>query len=181
MAARRGERFVRWSPWLFGVSVFYLALVVAWVYVPSFGAFLNHQMARLGGWGAPFHLVSHDKTFVALPRLLHVLAIAYVLSSLGVVHRLCGQRWAEPLRLMGRQGLLVFAAGTVMSLAFQVLMAGQGEPVWMAWVLPPLGIAASVALAWIAEWQRRPVVPAVTPSEAPAPGGWGSARRHPAE
>lgn len=170
MAARRGERFVRRSPVLMTLAVGYLVLVVAWIYVPGFGAFLNHQMARLGALGVPFHIVSHDKTFLPAPRLLHVLAMFYVLSSLPVVHRLSGQRWAEPLRLMGRQGLLVFASGTALSLVCQVIMAAWATENWLAWVLPPVGIALSIAFAWIADRQKQKTVaaPAATAPAQPA-------------
>ncbi|MCA2012743.1 OpgC domain-containing protein [Cereibacter sphaeroides] len=181
MAARQGKRFVPYSPWLFGAALGYLLLVLAWIYVPGFGEFLNHQMARLGSLGAPFHIVSHDKTFVALPRLLHVLAMAYVLASLPIVTRLSGMTWAEPLRLMGRQGLLVFAGGTVLSLLFQVVMQAWGEPAWMGWVLPPMGIALSVALAWVAEWQKRPFQPRAPQEVGQGAEGWSAGHRHPAE
>ncbi|WP_370224143.1 OpgC family protein [Pararhodobacter marinus] len=185
MALRREQRFVPRSRVLLALAAGYLLLVVAWKYIPALGAFLNHQMARLGGLGVPFHIVSHDKTFLSLPRLLHVLSMVYVLSYFDVVRRLTAMGWAAPLRLMGRQGLLVFSAGTAMSLAFQVVMDGYGDPVWMAWVLPPLGIALSIAVAALAEWQARlpgKAQAAQAAEPAPPPGrDWMRAQQTPAE
>ncbi|MBN8194794.1 OpgC domain-containing protein, partial [Bacillus sp. NTK074B] len=84
---------------LLALAAGYLLLVVAWKYIPALGAFMNHQMARLGGLGVPFHIVSHDKTFLSLPRLLHVLSMVYVLSYFDFVRRLTALNWAAPLRL----------------------------------------------------------------------------------
>jgi len=181
---RHGGRLVPRHPLLIGLAVGFLVLVLVWKYVPPAGAFLNHQMARLGRMGAPFHLVSHDKTFLALPRLLHVLALVYLLSSLDIVRRATAHRWAAPFRLLGRQGLLVFATGTALSLAIQVVMAGYAGSVWLAWVLPPLGIAVSLGIAAFAERQKpspaaadvsTPALPAV-----PRPARWPAPPRLPA-
>ncbi|MFN4100239.1 MAG: OpgC family protein [Pararhodobacter sp.] len=177
---RRGERLVPRHPLLIGLAAGYLLLVLVWKYVPPVGGFLNHQMARAGGLGAPFHLVSHDKTFLALPRLLHVLALVYLLSSLDIVRRGTAQRWAAPFRLLGRQGLLVFATGTALALVFQVAMAGYADAGWLAWVLPPLGILISLGVAAFAEGQKRaPAAVTAPPLPAmPRPLRWQAPTRH---
>ena len=77
---------------------------------------MNHKMSQLGALGAPANIVTHDKSMLALPRLLHAVALVYVLASLPVVSRICAHRAAAPLRLMGRQGLLVFGLGTALAL-----------------------------------------------------------------
>ena len=151
MALRRGERFVPKSPVLFWICAGWLVLVLAWMKIPVLGETLNHGMAWLGSKGAPFHIVAHDKTFLSLPRLLHILALAYVLSSLSIVERFCASALAAPLRLMGRQGLLVFSTGTVLALFCQVVLAAGDKTDWLPWVLPPLGIAAMLAVAWMRE------------------------------
>lgn len=158
LALRRGERLVPRHPALIGLAAGFLLLSLAWVWLPPLAGVLNRQMARLGAMGAPFHLVSHDKTYLALPRLLHVLALVYLVSSLDGVRRAVAHRWAAPLRLLGRHGLLVFAAGTALSLAAQVAMAANPAP-WLGWLLPPLGLVASLALAALAERQARGPAP----------------------
>src|SRR5690606_19023371 len=42
-----------------------------------------------GSGQLPFFIAGYDKTFVALPRLLHVLALAYVLTNLDAVEAPC--------------------------------------------------------------------------------------------
>ncbi len=147
----RKERFVPNSKALFALSVGFLLFVFAWRYVPGVGPFLNHQMARLGAMGVPFNLVSHDKTFLALPRLLHALALVYALSCMVSVFRATASPLGAPLRLLGRHGLLVFASGTLLALVFNVLLKGGSSPLIGPVTLPLLGIVAMVAIAWIRE------------------------------
>lgn len=151
---RHGERLVRRSWWLFGLALAFLAVALAWRHVPALGSYMNHQMWRLSEAGAPFHIVSHEKSYLALPRLLHILALVYVLSCLPVVLRLCGSRAAAPLRLLGQHGLLVFAIGTGLALAFQAVKAGFDDAPLLGWTLPPLGLGILLLTAWIAERRR---------------------------
>ena len=103
----------------------------------------------------PFHFVSHDKTFVAVPRMLHALALFYVLSCLPQVRALSGLPAAAPLRLLGKHGLLVFSVGTLTSLALQVLMAAMLDPEPMAWLVLPVGLAIMLGVAWLAERRKQ--------------------------
>jgi hypothetical protein len=171
---RRGERFVPKTPWLFWLALGWLALVVAWRYVPGVGPVLNHQMALLGKAGLPFNMVSHDKTFLALPRMTHALALAYVLSCLPWVTRLTGSQALSFLRLLGRQGLLVFASGTILALFNHVIMGYYSEAEWLGWVLMPLGALILIVVAWLGDIQKsakrqnaaRPVAFATRPMPA---------------
>ncbi|WP_460275186.1 OpgC family protein [Celeribacter sp. ULVN23_4] len=151
---RRSERFVPKTPWLFWLATGWLALVVAWRYVPGVGPFLNHQMALLGKAGLPFNMVSHDKTFLALPRMTHALALAYVLSCLPWVTRLTGSKALSFLRLLGRQGLLVFATGTILALCNHVIMGYFDEALWLGWALMPLGALVMIGVAWLGDIQK---------------------------
>ncbi|KAA2314223.1 OpgC domain-containing protein [Pseudooceanicola sediminis] len=156
MHLRKGQRFVPRSRLLFGLAAGYLILVVAWMFIPALANALNTQLARLGAAGVPFFIVAHDKTFLSLPRLLHVLALVYVLSSLPVVKSLCASPLAAPLRLMGRHGLVVFSVGTVVSLLFQVFLAAEPDSRVLSVVLPLAGLLLQVLVAWGAEIARRP-------------------------
>ena len=153
--ARKGTRFVPVSRTLFCLALGWLVVVLAWRYAPGVGAFLNHQMAKLGAAGVPFHFVSHDKTFVAAPRMLHALALFYVLSCLPQVRVLSGLPVAAPLRLLGKHGLLVFSVGTLASLTLQVLMAAMLDPQLLAWLVLPIGLAIMLGVAWLAERRKR--------------------------
>ncbi|AJE48042.1 OpgC family protein [Celeribacter indicus] len=169
----RGERLVPKSPWLFGLALGWLAMVLAWRYLPVFGPFMNHQMSLLAKAGLPFNITSHDKTFLAVPRLTHALALAYVLSCMGWVTRLTGTRALSFLRLLGRQGLLVFATGTILSLIGHVVYGAAEEARWVVWLYPLFGIFAMILAAWLGDIQKRgrrvaEAPPASSPRPAPA-------------
>jgi uncharacterized membrane protein len=66
---------------------------------------------------------------------------------------------------MGRQGLLVFSGGTLLSLAFQVLMAGVDHPA-LPWLLPVAGISMMIAIAYLAEASSKKRVHSIVVTEA---------------
>ena len=148
MAMKRGSRFVPYHPVLLALSAAFVVYVLVWMKVPAVGTAGREVLGQLRDWGVPFYLVSFDKSFLALPRLLHGLALFYLLGSLSIFRPIASSGPAAPLRLMGRQGLAVFAAGTVISLFLQAVKT--------AWAPDPLrdglmlfsGLAALLALAW---------------------------------
>lgn len=145
---KRGERFVPRIGWLMWVCGIYLVIVVLWRHVPPIGPMANAGLAQLGRWGVPFYFVSFDKTFVALTRLSHFLALAYLLSCLGWVYRVSESRWAEPFRLLGQNGLAVFATGSVLSILLQAIKAGVGDHFMTDVVLLSAGFAVQFAVAY---------------------------------
>ncbi|TCM85197.1 OpgC family protein [Rhodovulum steppense] len=153
---REGKRLVPKSAILFALAAGYLVFVICWMKIGPLGQWMNNQLWQLGKAGAPFHLISHNKTYLALPRLLHILALVYVLSCIPAVTRLTGSVALAPLRLLGRQGLLTFAAGTLIALFLQVIFQGYPDEVWLRWVLPPLGVLALLAIAALREAASRP-------------------------
>lgn len=57
--------------------------------VPAVGAHMWGLMWQAQQNGAPAYLTSFEKTFLPLPRLVHVLALAHVLSCFPLVRRAC--------------------------------------------------------------------------------------------
>jgi hypothetical protein len=163
---RRDERLVPYSKTLFALTLGFLIFAFAWRHVPELGAIMNHKMAQLGGLGAPGNIVSHNKTMLALPRLLHILALAYVLSCLPFVTRICAHRYAAPLRLMGGHGLLVFGLGTILALVGQILMIVEPRVTWLPWVLPVIGVLICYIAARVADSARsaKPAAKAKVPA-----------------
>jgi hypothetical protein len=149
MAMKVGKRFIPYHPVLFGLAAAILVFTLIWMKVPPIGKAMNGTMGWFGSMGAPFYLIWFDKTFLTLPRLLHALALFYVLGHLPVM-RTIAQSWAAaPFRLMGRQGLAVFAAGTVLSMALQVVKAPMdAHPLWDGLLLGG-GLLFLVGLAWV--------------------------------
>ena len=148
IAMKRGERFVPQSPLLLGLSAAFVAFVLIWVKSPPVGNAGLRTLGWLSGLGLPFYITWFDKTFLALPRLLHALAVFYLLGHLDIIRRFAGTAVAAPLRLLGRQGLAVFATGTVLSMALQtVKTVTQPDP-----LLDGLMLGSGLALLWALAW-----------------------------
>jgi len=164
MEAKEGRKLVPYDQGLFLFAAAYLVFSLVWVQL-RLGSFP-------GSGQLPFFIAGYDKTFVALPRLLHVLALAYVLTNLDAVKRLLATKPFQPLQLMGQHGLYVFAAGSLIAIAFQVLRY-RYEPNWfedgallMSGVLLQYGLALFLAY-------MSPKKPAPAPEKAKMQEGVG--------
>jgi hypothetical protein len=130
VAMRQGRRLVpvrAWAQWLAGAV---LLGGLLWVRVPAVGDTLNHLMWLANQTGVNRFFTITDKTYVTWPRLVHLLALAYLLSSWDWVRRACGSAGAAPLALLGRNALPVFAAGSLLALTCQAIR--QGAPPGLA-------------------------------------------------
>ncbi len=146
---RQGRRLVpvrRWLQWVAG-GVLMVSLV--WVRIPSIAEVLNHGMWLMNQAGIDRFFTITDKTFVTWPRLFHILALAYLLSSWPWVRRAAASPAAAPLALLGRNALPVFALGTLLALTAQAVkdVAPAGLAVDTALVAGGLGI--QLAFAWV--------------------------------
>ena len=95
----------------------------------------------------PWNLLAFDKTFVSGPRLVHILALAYFLSSFPAVRRACASRLAAPFELLGRQALPVFALGSVLCIGLQGIRHVTGHHLGLDILLIGGGLALQFALA----------------------------------
>jgi hypothetical protein len=85
---RKGGRLPACAFWT-GLSAAYLLGALIWVYSPMWGQ---------DGWrGLPLFLAGFDKTFLALPRLLDILALAYLLMRLPMLSKLARTSRDNPL------------------------------------------------------------------------------------
>lgn len=121
LAARDGRRLVPASPALVGAAAAVLLLAFAWRVVPAVGATGHGALGALREAGAPWVLAAFHKTWETGPRLVHALALAYLLGTLPAVARLCAAPAARPLALLGRHALPVFALLTILAFLVQGL------------------------------------------------------------
>jgi hypothetical protein len=148
VAMKVGKRFIPYHPALFGLAAAFLVFVLLWIKVPPLGEAGRSALAMMSDAGAPFYFTWFDKTFLALPRLLHALALFYVLGHLPIMRTIATSAVAAPFRLLGRQGLAVFATGTVISLFLQVVKTPrQPDPLFDGLLLGG-GLLVLLALAW---------------------------------
>lgn len=105
-------------------------------------------------WPLPAFLWDFDKSSLDLPRILHVLALAYCAARLPVERALRAASAARPLILIGRHALPVFCLGTVLSLGAQVLRPSFDGALWFDLIILALGFSLQWLLAWALEWQK---------------------------
>ncbi|MCP8937546.1 OpgC domain-containing protein [Alsobacter sp. SYSU M60028] len=102
----------------------------------------------------PRFMWDFDKAQLTLPRLLHALALFYVVSRLSIEGWLSRSALAAPLLLMGRHSLPVFCVGTVLSIGAQVFRMGAERGAAVDFLLVALGLMLQIGLATGLEWHR---------------------------
>jgi len=118
--------------------LFVLSLVVlaASLFVLTDGFTLQH-----GLWDGIRGALNHDKTSLGLARLVHFLALAYVVHHCGVTRLLRKTPVFAPLCLIGRHSLMVFATGAVLGVVGEVILATEVPPAPAAFLIVVGGIA----------------------------------------
>lgn len=155
-ALKRGERFVPVNRWLVAAAAGYLLLSLVWLKWPALQDRGNAALGWLAAQGVPNLLRDFDKTYVSVPRLLHFLSLAYVLSVLPWLRSFCDSRAMAPIALLGRHALPVFALGTILSFAVRAVREIMGgTPLAVDSLLIGGGIAAMLAFAAILDISRK--------------------------
>jgi Uncharacterized protein conserved in bacteria len=135
---------------------------------------MNQSLNWLRAQGVPGLVAGFDKTFVSLPRLTHFIALAYILSLPMVIPKIAASPAMDPVRLIGRHSLPVFAMGTVIAIFAQVVKDIHPDGIEQDMLLVLGGLFAQWCLAFALEWTREkdgrakpPVVRAAEPEVAP--------------
>lgn len=155
MRARAGKPVQR-HPLLVAIAAGYVTLSLFWVLLSWWNLDFSY--------GLPTVLTGFDKTFLSLTRLLHVLALGYLLAVFPVFSRLTRLRIDHPLVQIGRHSLPVFIFGTILAMVGQVLLFVTGrDPLWGSlFVLAGIGLHFAYAryLVWIGGLSRLSVAKA---------------------
>ena len=152
-------------PALIALAAGYVLLALFWVRVPLWGVDVS--------FGLPKVMTGFNKTFLSTFRLLHVLAMAYLIVSVAPLSRLFRRDPANPLAVMGRHALPVFIAGTLFAMVLQPLrMVVPLAPIQDAGIVIA-GSGMLFALAYWLDFYGRLNRSAAKPA-APANAGTGS-------
>lgn len=137
----------QFNPRLFWLSIAYLVFSCAWVKL-GYSAWKPAQTL------IPQHLWNFDKTYLALPRLLHILALSYVvmISPLGEVLRRIPT--SNPLTVMGRHSLPVFCTGSLLAMAGAIVRFEWGGGVLRDTVIILIVITIPMLLAYTLDSRR---------------------------
>jgi hypothetical protein len=146
MHVKRGGE-IRFNGWMAGAAVFYLAGALFWVKWPLWGI----ETAS----GLPTVLTGFDKTFLSASRLLHILAIAYLIVTVPWLSNMARTGLDHPLAVLGKHSLPVFIAGTLLAMVGPVMKTVSPGGMVYDVVLISTGIALQFALAYYLEWLPR--------------------------
>ncbi|MFB2551491.1 OpgC family protein [Ensifer soli] len=124
---RRGGALPR-HPALIALAAAYVGLSFVWVVFSWWDIDLSY--------GLPAVLTGFDKTFLSTPRLLHVLALAYLIAVVAPLNRAAALRIDHPLVAIGRHSLPVFIFGTILAMIGQVVVfvTDRNAPIGTAFV-----------------------------------------------
>ncbi|MGR3465430.1 OpgC family protein [Limimaricola sp.] len=147
IAAKQGRRLVPARRWIMALAVAFLLLSLAWMTVPVIGKTGNHLLWMANQNGVPGFMTSFNKPYLNLPRLLHLLALFYVLASWSAVRDACASRAAAPFALLGRQALPVFALGSISIYLIQGIKTETGENFALDTMMLGAGLALQLAFA----------------------------------
>lgn len=144
----RGQ-VVPYHPIAMVLAVAYLLFSAVWV-VFSFGGEIGD--AVLPEWMSTLH-----KSNLPPARILHVLALAYVLVYSPMWRWLARLERSNAFALMGRNSLPVFAVGSVMSMVGYVVLVLANGGLVLSTAMVALGVAAmlTTALAADRDWAGR--------------------------
>ncbi|KQV20311.1 hypothetical protein ASC97_09820 [Rhizobium sp. Root1203] len=150
---RRGGRLPQ-HPALMILATSYVLLSFVWV-VGQLWEFGD----TLASLGMPPVLTGFDKTFLSLPRLLHVLSLTYIVLNIGALSRLLRRPADHPLVILGRHSLNIFVAGTILAMIGQVMLYINNRDQIVGPIFVVLGIAVQFAYAYHLERKRKLGIP----------------------
>jgi len=156
LSLKQGARFVPARRSLVIASWAFLAFSLLWLKWPALGTAMNEALGWVSTHGVPWLFVAFDKTYVSLPRLLHIVALAYAVSTLPWLRGVCERPFMAPLAVLGRQALPVFAFGTLLSFAARAVKEIAAVPsATLDTVLIAAGTTAMVILAALLDQKRQ--------------------------
>lgn len=130
--------------WLVGAASFYVVGALAWIHSPLWG--------QVSWFGLPAVIGGFDKTYLSASRLLHILAVAYLIVAIPALSRAFRRSPDHPLAILGKRSLPVFITGTITAMAAQVVKLLNPGGIIDDALLIATGIAIQFALAYYLEW-----------------------------
>ncbi|MBB4120994.1 OpgC domain-containing protein [Martelella radicis] len=113
MTARRGRALVPFSPVLY-------AAAVAFVIYSAWWRLTGHYEFPWPEGLTPSVIADTSKETLGLPRIAHILALAYIIIYLPGFRRFLETPVFHPLNIMGRASLVTFVTGSLIAFALQI-------------------------------------------------------------
>lgn len=139
LASRQGRTLVAFNPVLYWVCCAFLAWSGYWVFM---------RMGAVPGIDLlPDTLADTDKGALAFLRLLHILALAYVIVHTKWIAWLVSTPLLRPVERMGKNGLAVFATGSLIAILLQVVFSAWPTNESVKIAVMAVGVAVQYAVA----------------------------------
>jgi hypothetical protein len=103
----------------------------------------------------PVLLFISDKTYVTPMRLIQFLALIALFSATYPYIRRWASRFVDFNAMLGRNSLIVFCVGSLLSLAGQITRFVYRGDIVVDTVVVILGIAIMALSAWLPEWREQ--------------------------
>lgn len=114
---KQGKALLGYNPVLMALAVIYALCALTVVQAHLWDYVMFPHITQVIG--------SFDKGILPLPRLLHILSLFYIVVNLKVCFRISMVKASQPIVMLGRQSLGVFAWGSVISIALQMLKEAE--------------------------------------------------------
>ncbi|CBI76899.1 OpgC protein [Bartonella clarridgeiae 73] len=128
---------------LLAFSVIYLVFSLLWVRLNWWESFSSLH------WSSP--LIDFNKTFLSLPRLLHILSLSFLIFCLPCLHQKFCVSTHHPLAILGKQSLPVFVTGTLFAMCGQILKTAMSSSFMSDTLLIISGISLQFVIAYYYE------------------------------
>lgn len=117
VCCKQGRALLGYNPLLMGLSVSYAIFGLVVVQMHLWDYILFPQITQV--------IAGFDKGILPLPRLLHILSLFYIVIHVKACFGISMAKVFEPVVVLGRQSLGVFAWGSVISIALQMLKEAE--------------------------------------------------------
>lgn len=139
MSARNGKQISGFNPILYGLALFYAAFSFYWIQMRMGPLPFNDYLPKI--------VTDFNKGYLSLPRLLHTLSLAYLIIYTKWPHQISKLSIWNPIELIGKHGLPVFAVGTVLSIFIQCFRHIIPNHFWIDLFLLSTGIFIQYCVA----------------------------------
>lgn len=113
ISARRGEKLVPFSALVYGLAISFVVFAAAW-------RFSGHYAFPWPEALTPGVIADTSKERLGLPRIAHILALAYIVIYLPGLRSLLAKPVFTPINIMGRASLVTFVTGSLIAFALQL-------------------------------------------------------------
>ncbi len=154
VALKEGQRFLPKRLWLQVLTGLFVGLALASSQIKMVAETLGQTLWAIQELGVPRIFTVFDKTYASGPRLFHILALAYLLSTFAFVKRWSAAPAMAPFVLLGRNALPIFALGSMLALSAQVIKTAMPPSLALDSVLILGGLGLQLLFAWALEKGR---------------------------